>query len=76
MAVIVGLLAGVASVVFRELINLFHNLFFYGKLSFTYDITKHAQPSKWGLGIILVPAIVTIFVTWLIKFEPVQRDQE
>src|SRR5579883_1143918 len=63
----VGIAAGLGAIIFRELIGLFHNLFFYGYLSFDYNTFQHAAPSRWGAGIILVPVLGALLVAYLIK---------
>lgn len=67
LVVLTGLAAGVGAIFFRELIGLFHNLFFYGHFSVFYDTLQHAAPSRWGAGIILVPVVGALFVAYLIK---------
>lgn len=65
--VLVGVVAGLGAIVFRELIGLFHNFFFYGQFSITYDVLQHAAPSRFGIGIILVPVIGALCVAYLVK---------
>src|SRR5436189_5388597 len=58
LAVSVGIIAGFGAVFFRALISLFHNLFFLGKLSLTYDANQHTPPfwiEGWGWLVILAP---------------------
>lgn len=64
---VVGILTGCGVIFFRELIGLFHNILFYGHFSFKYDVLNHAAPSKWGVGIIVVPVLVAFIVSFLIK---------
>lgn len=64
---LVGIVAGLGAIFFRELIGFFHNLLFYGELSTAYDVLKHAEPSRWGAGIILVPVIGAVAVAFLVK---------
>lgn len=64
---LVGIVAGIGAIFFRELIGFFHNLLFYGQFSTSYDVLKHAEPSRWGVGIIFVPVIGAIFVAYLVK---------
>lgn len=52
---------------FRELIAFFHNLLFYGRFSIHYDVLQHALPSRWGMGIILVPVVGAVCVVFLVK---------
>jgi len=64
---IVGIAAGFGAVVFRLLIGLFHNLFFFGTFSFTYDANVHTLESPWRAGVILVPVAGAILVAFLVK---------
>jgi chloride channel protein, CIC family len=67
LAVLVGLIAGIGAVIFRDLIGLFHNLLFFGRLDLNYDTLQHTAASSWGLGIILVPIIGAIVVAFLVQ---------
>lgn len=70
-SVLIGVVAGLGAVVFRALIAIFHNLFFLGTWSVTYDANQHTAASPWGLGIILVPMIGAVGVSFLVsKFAP------
>jgi CIC family chloride channel protein len=62
-----GFVAGCGAYLFRSLIACFHNLFFYGTLSLSYDANIHAPPSPWGVYIALVPVIGAIAVVYLVK---------
>lgn len=74
LSILVGIVAGFAAILFRWMIAFFHNLFLLGKFSITYDSLKHTAPSPWGLGIILVPVIGSVMVTFLVKnFAPEAR---
>ncbi len=74
LAVVVGAVAGVGAVFFRGLIALFHNLFFLGKLSLSYDTTLHTPPGTWGPFIILAPVVGAALVVLLVKhFAPEAR---
>jgi H+/Cl- antiporter ClcA len=53
-ALIVGLIAGLAAEGLLELIDLFTNVFFYGKLSFTVTNPAHHHLGAW---VILIPPI-------------------
>jgi len=66
-AVTVGILAGAGAAIFRSLINLMHNLFFFGEFSFFYTTDLHTLPSVWGAGIIFAPVLGGLVVTWLIE---------
>lgn len=67
LVVLVGIVAGLGAIVFRQLIAFFHNLLFYGNFSLHYDVLQHAVESPWGIGIILVPMIGACFVAYLVK---------
>lgn len=66
-AICVGVIGGLAAWIFRVLIGLVHNLLFNGVLSADYDMNVHAVASPWGAGVILVPVVGAIFVTWLVQ---------
>lgn len=67
LAVGVGVVAGLGAVAFRGLIGFFHNLLFLGRLSFEYDANTHTPESPWGLGIVLVPVLGALGVTYMVK---------
>lgn len=67
LGLMVGIIGGLGAVVFRAMIGFFHNVLFSGQLNFYYNTNLHATPSIWGAGIILVPVIASLLVTWLIK---------
>ncbi len=60
----VGIVAGLGAVVFRHLVALIHNLFFFGRLSADYDATAFTAPSSWGPFILLVPALGGLINIW------------
>ena len=67
-ALAVGVIAGLGAWGFRMLIGFFHNLLFLGELNFYYNANIHTvTPSPWGPGVILVPVIGALFVTWMVK---------
>lgn len=69
-----GIFTGFGAAVFRWLIGLVHNLSFLGHLSFQYDNSHFTASSPWGAGIILVPMIGGLIVTFLIvNFAPEAR---
>jgi CIC family chloride channel protein len=71
LSVLVGVVAGLGAVAFRDLIALFHNLLFLGKLSVFYDANIHPPPSPWGPFVVLVPVVGALGVTFLVqKFAP------
>ncbi|APZ44679.1 chloride channel protein [Acidihalobacter ferrooxydans] len=67
MALLVGIIAGLGAVIFRDLIAFFHNLLFFGRISVEYDALVHTAASPWGIGIILVPMIGALAVAYLVK---------
>jgi CIC family chloride channel protein len=67
LAIGVGLIAGYGAVAFRLLIAMFHNLFFAGRFSVTYDALEHTGPSRWGVFIVLVPVVGALGVVYLVR---------
>ncbi|GJM07521.1 MAG: hypothetical protein DHS20C10_12550 [marine bacterium B5-7] len=67
LAMSVGMIGGFGSIIFRDMIGLVHNIFFFGKFSFAYDSNIHTDPSTWGAFIILIPVVGGVIVTWLVK---------
>ncbi len=72
-ALLIGVLAGGASVLFRALVAAIHNLFFLGTLSFYYDPNLHTPASWLGPLVILSPAIGGIAVVMLFRALPSDR---
>jgi chloride channel protein, CIC family len=66
-SLLVGGGAGLGAVAFRGLIGLIHNLFFLGKLSWTYDANVHTSLSPWGSFVVLVPVIGGLGVAFLVQ---------
>lgn len=74
LAVLVGIVTGFGAVVFRALIGLIHNVFFLGQFTAFYDANRFTPPSPWGAGVILVPVLGGLAVTFLVKnFAPEAR---
>ena len=67
LSLLVGIVAGLGAVAFRALIAIFHNLFFLGRLSATYDANTHTLASPWGPFVILVPVVGAFGVVFLVK---------
>jgi len=65
LALTVGVFAGFGSIVFRGAIALFQHLFFYGELGLSLSPDLHLPPSTWGWGVILVPVVGAVIVTWI-----------
>lgn len=64
LAVLVGVVAGFGAIAFRYLIAFFHNLFFFGTLSFDYN-GELPFVSRWGLLVIFVPAVGIALAQWI-----------
>ena len=74
LAIGVGIVTGVGAVGFRALIGLIQNVFYFGRFSAVYDANVLEPPSPWGAGIVLVPVIGGLGVTFLVsKFAPEAR---
>jgi CIC family chloride channel protein len=67
LALVVGIVTGFGAVVFRDLIGLIHNLLFLGQFVVRYDANVFTPPSPWGAGIILVPVLGGLAVTFLVS---------
>jgi CIC family chloride channel protein len=74
LALIVGVVTGFGAVLFRDLIGLIHNVLFLGQFAVRYDANLFTPPSPWGAGIILVPVLGAVVVTFLVStFAPEAR---
>jgi CIC family chloride channel protein len=74
LALVVGVVTGLGSVLFRDLIGLIHNLMFLGKWSWHYDANQFTPASPWGIFVILVPMVGGLAVTFLVStFAPEAR---
>lgn len=62
---VVGIVASFGATIFKAMIGFVHNITFNGKLSVYFDANLHPVKSIWGVGIILVPVIGSVIVTWL-----------
>ncbi|MBV9824616.1 MAG: chloride channel protein [Alphaproteobacteria bacterium] len=68
-----GIVTGLGAVLFRDLIGFLHNLLFLGLPQVGYDANLFT-PLHWGAGIILVPVIGAVIVTFLVSnFAPEAR---
>ncbi len=65
MAFLVGIIGGFGAIGFRGMIGFVHNLSFNGTFSFIFNANNHPAPSVWGWGLIFVPVIGAVVVTWL-----------
>ncbi len=67
---VVGVIAGLGAIFFRLLIAFFHNLFFFGKISFKYNSNLHFT-SSFGSLVIIIPAIGMFLIGFLTqKYAP------
>ncbi|HWG06375.1 MAG TPA: chloride channel protein, partial [Beijerinckiaceae bacterium] len=74
LAIVVGVVTGFGAVVFRDLIGLIHNVLFLGQFTIRYDANLFTPASPWGAGVILVPVVGGIIVTFLVSnFAPEAR---
>jgi chloride channel protein, CIC family len=72
--VLIGLITGLGAVLFRAMIAGVHNASFLGRLSLQYDANVHTLASPWGIGVIAVPVVGAVIVTFLVtKFAPETR---
>ena len=65
LALAVGVFGGFGSILFRGAIAFFQHLFFYGELGLSLRPDVHLPPSAWGWGVILVPVVGAVIVTWI-----------
>lgn len=63
----IGAAVGLCVIGFITLFAFIHNLLFLGQINFFYDETHHTPVSPFGLGVILVPVIGSLLVTWIIQ---------
>ena len=68
LSLLVGVVSGLGAVGFRALIAIFHNLFFLGRFSATYDANTHTPAGPWGPFVILVPVVGAFGVVSLVKY--------
>jgi CIC family chloride channel protein len=67
LATVVGIIVGLASLAFRGLISLMHNVFFLGEMSFRYDAYQHSV-FNFGWLVFLVPAVGGLIVGIIVKY--------
>ena len=67
LSLLVGIVAGLGAVAFRDLIGIFHNLLFLGRLSAAYDANSHTPAGPWGPLVFLVPVVGAFGVVFLVK---------
>lgn len=66
-AFLIGLVAAMGAVIFRYLISVVHNLFYYGTFSLYYDANQFEAPSTFGPWIILAPVVGGLIVVFLVR---------
>lgn len=66
-ATIIGVAVGLSVVILIKFLAFIHNLFFLGKFDFFYNELLHTAPGPFGIGIILVPVIGSLIVTFILK---------
>lgn len=67
LGILVGVVAGFGAWIFRLLIGVVHNFLFLGEFQLYYDANIHTPAGPWGIGIILVPVIGALVVTFLVN---------
>jgi len=67
LGILVGVVAGFGAWIFRLLIGVVHNFLFLGEFQLHYDANLHTPAGPWGIGIILVPVIGAVVVTFLVN---------
>ena len=69
----IGIITGLAGVLFRAIVAGIHNFFFLGEFSLYYDPNIHT-PSSWlGPLVILSPVLGGLLVIWLSRLPPADR---
>ena len=67
LALAMGIVTGAGAVLFRALIGLIHNVLFLGQFSFDYEANVFTPASPWGIWVIAVPVIGSVFVTFVVN---------
>ena len=65
LAFLVGIVGGLITIAFRLMINFIIDATFSGKIQFMFDSNAYIPPSVWGIGIIFVPVLGGLLVSWL-----------
>lgn len=66
-SIVIGILSGIFSWLFRLLIGFIHNAVFLGQFSTNYDANQHTPESYLGWLIIFAPVLGGILVVYLVK---------
>jgi CIC family chloride channel protein len=73
-AVVVGAVTGFGAILFRGLIGVVHNLFFFGHFSVVYNANVYTPASPWGAFFIIVPVVGGLAAVFLVQtFAPEAR---
>ena len=67
LALVAGALAAAGSIAFLGAIALVQNLLFHGRIGLFLDPHAALAPSPWGVGIVLVPVIGALAVTFITR---------
>jgi CIC family chloride channel protein len=71
LALVVGVTTGCGAVALRALIGFFHNIFYNGTLSLSYDANVSEGPSRFGDLVFLSPILGGLVVVFLVeRFAP------
>ncbi|MCR9091278.1 MAG: chloride channel protein, partial [Proteobacteria bacterium] len=65
LAVVVGVAGAFGAIAFKAILAFTYNLLFVGRFSLDFDPTAVLAPSPWGAGVILVPVLGAVVVTWI-----------
>lgn len=64
---IAGLLGALGSVVFLLTIGVVQNAVFHARFGLALEAHQYLEPSPWGWGVVLVPPIAALAVTWVTR---------
>ncbi|WP_420426343.1 chloride channel protein [Algiphilus sp.] len=65
LAILVGVAGALGAIAFKAILAFTYNLLFLGRFSLAFDPTAMLAPSPWGAGVILVPVLGAVVVTWI-----------
>jgi CIC family chloride channel protein len=67
LALLLGILSGLGAIAFHGLFAVVRNVTFLGHFSFVLSMNHYFPVSAWGIGVIVVPVLGALVVTWLIR---------
>jgi CIC family chloride channel protein len=73
LALAIGIMTGLAGVLFRAIVAAIHDFFFLGEFSLYYDPNTHTPASWLGPLVIFSPVIGGLVVIFLTRLEPADR---